>query len=148
MIAVRVEAAKANSNVESNNFPGARCHGTGAFVRVNAFRRLGTTSAESPSQEFRFCRGRYLCFNHGALTPECVLQLEEFASVVPNLDSIAEFSVLTSNFGAEYGNFSGGQVVVTTKTGKTNDLHGSAFEFFRNTNFDATELSCTRARCV
>ena len=59
------------------------------------------------------------------------------ASVVPNLDSIAEFSVLTSNFGAEYGNFSGGQVVVTTKTG-TNDLHGSAFEFFRNTNFDAT----------
>ncbi|MGA8731689.1 MAG: carboxypeptidase-like regulatory domain-containing protein, partial [Terracidiphilus sp.] len=59
------------------------------------------------------------------------------ASVVPNLDSIAEFHVLTSNFDAEYGNFSGGQVLVTTKTG-TNDLHGSAFEFFRNTNFDAT----------
>ena len=59
------------------------------------------------------------------------------ASVVPNLDSIAEFSVLTSNFDAEYGNFSGGQVLVTTKTG-SNDLHGSAFEFFRNTNFDAT----------
>ncbi len=59
------------------------------------------------------------------------------ASVVPNLDSIAEFRVLTSNFDAEYGNFSGGQVLVTTKTG-TNDLHGSAFEFFRNTNFDAT----------
>jgi hypothetical protein len=58
------------------------------------------------------------------------------ASVVPNLDSIAEFRVLTSSFDAEYGNFSGGQVLVTTKTG-TNDLHGSAFEFFRNTNFDA-----------
>ena len=60
-----------------------------------------------------------------------------FASVVPNLDSIAEFRVLTSNFDAEYGNFSGGQVLVTTKAG-TNDVHGSAFEFFRNTNFDAT----------
>ena len=59
------------------------------------------------------------------------------ASVVPNLDSIAEFRVLTSNFDAEYGNFSGGQVLVVTKTG-SNDLHGSAFEFFRNTNFDAT----------
>lgn len=59
------------------------------------------------------------------------------ASVVPNLDSIAEFRVLTSNFDAEYGNFSGGQVLVTTKAG-TNDLHGSAFEFFRNTNFDST----------
>ena len=67
------------------------------------------------------------------------------ASVVPNLDSIAEFRVLTSNFDAEYGNFSGGQVLVTTKTG-TNDLHGSAFEFFRNTNFDATNyLSRERA---
>jgi len=39
------------------------------------------------------------------------------ASVIPNLDSIAEFRVLTSNFDAEYGNFSGGQVLVTTKIG-------------------------------
>jgi hypothetical protein len=59
------------------------------------------------------------------------------AGIVPNLDSIAEFRVLTSNFDAEYGNFSGGQVIVSTKTG-TNQLHGSAFEFFRDTNFDAT----------
>jgi hypothetical protein len=59
------------------------------------------------------------------------------ASVLPNLDSIAEFRVLTSNFDSEFGNFSGGQVLVATKTG-TNQLHGSAFEFFRNTNVDAT----------
>jgi hypothetical protein len=59
------------------------------------------------------------------------------ASIVPNLDSIAEFRVLTSNFDAEYGNFTGGQVLITTKAG-TNDVHGSAFEFFRNTNLDAT----------
>jgi len=59
------------------------------------------------------------------------------AAVIPNLDSIAEFRVLTSNFDAEYGNFSGGQVLVTTKTG-VNQLHGSAFEFARNTNLDAT----------
>jgi len=56
-----------------------------------------------------------------------------FAAVVPNLDSIQEFRVLTSNFDAEYGNFSGGQVVVTTKGGG-NELHGSVFEFARNTN--------------
>ncbi len=67
------------------------------------------------------------------------------ASIVPNLDSIAEFRVLTSNFDAEYGNFSGGQVLVSTKTG-TNQFHGSAFEFFRNTNFDATNyLASERA---
>ncbi len=59
-----------------------------------------------------------------------------FAAVVPNLDSIQEFRVLTSNFDAEYGNFSGGQIVVTTRGG-ANDLHGSAFEFARRTELAA-----------
>jgi hypothetical protein len=59
-------------------------------------------------------------------------------AIVPNLDSIADLKVLTSNFDAEYGNFSGGQVVITTKSG-TNQFHGSAFEFFRNTSLDARE---------
>src|SRR5271168_4479507 len=57
-------------------------------------------------------------------------------SVVPNLDSIAEFRVLTNNFDAQYGNYSGGIVNVVTKSG-TNQLHGSGFEFFRNTDLDA-----------
>lgn len=59
-----------------------------------------------------------------------------YAAVIPNLDSIQEFRVLTSNFDAEYGNFSGGQVAVTTKFG-TNSFHGSVFEFLRNTNLSA-----------
>jgi hypothetical protein len=58
------------------------------------------------------------------------------AAVVPNLDSIREFRVLTNNFNPEYGNFSGGQVFVTTKSG-TNEFHGSAFDFLRNTDLDA-----------
>ncbi|MGA7294357.1 MAG: carboxypeptidase-like regulatory domain-containing protein, partial [Terriglobales bacterium] len=58
------------------------------------------------------------------------------AAIVPNLDSIAEFRIITSNFDAEYGEFSGGQINVVTKSG-TNDFHGSAFEFLRNTNLDA-----------
>jgi hypothetical protein len=57
-------------------------------------------------------------------------------SIVPNLDSIDSFRVLTSNFDAEYGNSSGGQVLVTTKSGSA-QLHGSAFEFLRNTALDA-----------
>jgi len=57
-------------------------------------------------------------------------------SIVPNLDAIDSFRVLTSNFDAEYGNSSGGQVLVTTKTG-TAQMHGSAFEFLRNTALDA-----------
>ncbi len=57
-------------------------------------------------------------------------------SIVPNLDAIDSFRVLTSNFDAEYGNSSGGQILVNTKSG-TAQLHGSAFEFLRNTALDA-----------
>jgi hypothetical protein len=57
-------------------------------------------------------------------------------SIVPNLDAIDSFRVLTSNFDAEYGNSSGGQVLVTTKSGAA-QWHGSAFEFLRNTALDA-----------
>lgn len=58
------------------------------------------------------------------------------AAIIPNLDSIAEFRILTSNFDAEYGEFSGGQIGVVTKSG-TNTLHGDVFEFLRNTSLDA-----------
>jgi carboxypeptidase family protein len=63
-------------------------------------------------------------------------------AVIPNLDSIDDFRVLTSNFDAEYGNFSGGQVLVTTKSG-SDHFHGSAFEFLRNTALDARNYFAT-----
>jgi Carboxypeptidase regulatory-like domain len=58
------------------------------------------------------------------------------SSIIPNLDSIEEFRVLTSNFDPEYGNYNGGVVTVVSKRG-SNALHGDAFEFFRNTALDA-----------
>jgi hypothetical protein len=57
-------------------------------------------------------------------------------SIIPNLDSISEFRVLTNNFDAEYGNYAGGIVNVVTKSG-TNQIHGDAFEFLRNTDLDS-----------
>ncbi|ADW70818.1 TonB-dependent receptor [Granulicella tundricola] len=57
-------------------------------------------------------------------------------SVVPDLDSIEQFRVLTNNFDPEYGNYNGGVVTVVTKSGGGR-LHGGAFEFFRNTALDA-----------
>src|SRR5262252_8440147 len=48
--------------------------------------------------------------------------------VVPNLDSISEFRVLTNNFDPEYGNYNGGIVNVVTKSG-SNMFHGNVFEF-------------------
>jgi hypothetical protein len=58
------------------------------------------------------------------------------ASIVPTLDSIEEFRLITNSFNAEYGRFSGGIVNVVTKSG-TNDIHGSAYEFLRNEKLDA-----------
>jgi hypothetical protein len=58
------------------------------------------------------------------------------AGIIPNLDSIAEFRILSSNVDAEYGSFTGGIINVVTKSG-TNAFHGNLFEFFRNTNLDA-----------
>jgi hypothetical protein len=57
-------------------------------------------------------------------------------SVIPNLDSIAEFRVLTNNFDPEYGNYNGGMINVVSKSG-ANGFHGEAFEFLRNTALDA-----------
>ena len=57
-------------------------------------------------------------------------------AVVPNLDSIQDLRVLTGDFDAEYGNFSGGQVILSTKSGG-DQIHGSAFEYLRNTSLDA-----------
>lgn len=57
-------------------------------------------------------------------------------AIIPNLDSLAEFRILTNSFDAEYGNYSGGQVNAVTKSG-TNQFHGDLFEFLRNTDLDA-----------
>jgi len=54
----------------------------------------------------------------------------------PSIDAIEEFNVLTGVYSAQYGYGSGGQVIVTTKSG-TNTFHGSAFEYLRNQVMDA-----------
>ena len=57
-------------------------------------------------------------------------------SIIPDLDSIEQFRVLTTNFDPEYGNYNGGIMTVVSKSG-TSQFRGEAFEFFRNTNLDA-----------
>jgi hypothetical protein len=52
------------------------------------------------------------------------------------VDAVEEFSVLTSNFSAEYGKTSGGVVNAISRAG-TNQLHGNAYEFLRNSVLDA-----------
>ncbi len=65
------------------------------------------------------------------------------AAIIPNLDSIVEFRILTGNFNAEYGNYSGGRINVVTKSG-SNQFHGSGFDFLRNTDLDARNFFSPR----
>jgi len=60
----------------------------------------------------------------------------EGAGLVPNLDSIQEFRLITNGFDAEYGKYSGSVMNAVTKSG-SNSFHGDGFEFLRNDDFDA-----------
>jgi hypothetical protein len=57
-----------------------------------------------------------------------------------SIDALQEFTVLTSGYTAEYGRNPGGQVAFTTRSG-TNDIHGTLFEYLRNTAFDANSYA-------
>ncbi len=56
--------------------------------------------------------------------------------VQPSPDSLSEFKVITSNFSAEYGRVGGGVVTAALRSG-TNEFHGTAYEFLRNTDLNA-----------
>jgi hypothetical protein len=61
----------------------------------------------------------------------------------PNLDTIAEFRISTSNYGAEMGKHAGANIELATKGG-TKDFHGDLFEYVRNDKFDANDFFINR----
>ncbi|MCC6861159.1 MAG: carboxypeptidase regulatory-like domain-containing protein [Bryobacterales bacterium] len=62
---------------------------------------------------------------------------------LPGREALGEFKVLTNGLSAEYGRLSGGAVVLVTRSG-TNELHGSAYEFFRNDKLNANDWNSNR----
>ena len=65
-------------------------------------------------------------------------------TTLPSVDDTQEFKVEANNLSAQYGRYSGGAINVSTKSG-TNQLHGKAFEFIRNSVFDANNWFTKRA---
>ena len=72
------------------------------------------------------------------------LQKNWVTSNAPSVEAITQFTVDTNGFKAEYGHAGGGVMMFVAKSG-TNDFHGSAYEFIRNTDFDANDWFSNRA---
>jgi outer membrane receptor protein involved in Fe transport len=62
--------------------------------------------------------------------------LRNSGNQIPNPDAVSQFNVVTNNYSAQVGKYSAGVVSIVTKGG-TNSFHGSAFEFYRDRNFNA-----------
>jgi hypothetical protein len=121
----------------------------------------GTTSSTSPVSFFTSAasseaatRGSFSLSSGGSREQETDWlldgndnnQLDEGGiAIFSSIDDIQEFKVLTYNYSAEYGERAGPTVLVTTKSG-SNQFHGSLFEFFRNTDLDATRYFFTSAQ--
>ena len=62
----------------------------------------------------------------------------------PNMDSIAEVRVLSSNYQAEYGRNAGGGILAITKSG-SRDFHGSGYDFYRHESLNANDFFNNRS---
>lgn len=65
-------------------------------------------------------------------------------TIFPSVDATQEFKVQTANFSAQFGNTGGGIINIVYKSG-TNDLHGSVYDFLRNSYLDANNFFSNRA---
>ncbi len=61
-----------------------------------------------------------------------------------SLDALQEFRIMTSTYAPEYGRTAGAQIAIVTRSG-TNQFHGSAFEYLRNSILDANDWFANRA---
>src|SRR5580698_2619835 len=79
--------------------------------------------------------------------PDTANDVNIYAGIgIPNPDAIQEFKVQTSTYDASYGRNPGANVNVVTKSG-SNQFHGDAFEFFRNSDLNANDFFYNRDTC-
>jgi len=99
--------------------------GFGAAVAIGSDYSFPAINGQTNRSDFFLMDGLY---DYGAI--------ESTYAVAPIIDAIQEFKVVSHTDDAEFGSVLGGVVNVVTKTG-TNSLHGAAWEYLRNTVFDA-----------
>ncbi len=104
----------------------------------------GTRGGTLANLSFNFSQGPSNI--NGARTPESLITYDGAPAVrtrsngtslgAADVDSTQEMQILTANYSPEYGRSSGGQIRIISKTG-TRDFHGAAYEYVRNTVFNA-----------
>ena len=110
-----------NSGMNGRNGNG----GFGAAVALGGDYTFPAINGQTGRSNFFLMDGLY---NYGSI--------ESTYAVAPIIDAVQEFKVVSHTDSAEFGGVLGGVVNVVTKGG-TNDLHGAAWEYIRNTAFDA-----------
>ena len=112
--------------------------GFGAAVAIGSDYSFPAINGQTNRSDFFLMDGLY---DYGAI--------ESTYAIAPIIDAIQEFKVVSHTDDAEFGSVLGGVVNVVTKTG-TNNLHGSAWEYLRNTVFDARSyfLPLTQAKAA
>jgi|GEM_PF-2241382 hypothetical protein len=118
-------AAGAQSNVEGNLSGGVVIDGQRSTSNQYVIDGADTTVGGGP----------FAYRTPGSGTPQGAAGT---STSLATLDSIEEFKVQTSNYSAQYGTESGGIVNIVTKSG-TNLLHGSVFDYIRDSRFDAND---------
>jgi hypothetical protein len=141
-VALQTESATVQKLVTREQIDSLELNGRNPIFMANLI--PGTRGATLAQLNFNFSQGPSNV--NGARTPETLITYDGAPAVrtrsngtslgASDLDSTQEIEILTADYSPEFGRSSGGQIRITTKSG-TQDFHGGAYEYVRNTLFNA-----------
>src|SRR6202521_425228 len=141
-VQLQTESASVQKDVTREQIESLEINGRNPIFMANLV--PGTRGGSLANLNFNFSQGPSNI--NGARTPESLITYDGAPAVrtrsngtslgSADVDSTQEIQILTADYAPEYGRSSGGQIRITSKSG-SQDFHGAAFEYVRNTIFDA-----------
>jgi hypothetical protein len=139
---LQTESASVQRNVTRTQIDSLELNGRNPIFMANLV--PGTRGGNLSGLSFNFSQGPSNI--NGARTQDSLITYDGAPAVrtrsngtslgSADVDSTSEIQILTANYSAEYGRSAGGQIRIITKTG-TQDFHGAAYDYVRNTVFNA-----------